>query len=78
MTKLPWKVTESQDNLDPGKSLYRIDPHVATMYHLTDEGRQNAEYIVRACNHYPKLMEIVEHLQAGRELQALQCALAFK
>lgn len=78
MTKLPWKLTENADHLDARRAVYRIEPHVATMYHLTDEGRENAEYIVRACNSYPKLMEIVEHVKAGREIQAMQSALAFK
>ena len=78
MTKLPWHLTENQDKLDPRRSVYKIEPHVATIYHLTEEGKENGDYIIKACNSYPKLVEIVDHLKAGRELQALQCALAFK
>lgn len=70
MTKLPWSLEATPDPLEPSVKRYHIEPKIASLYYMTDEGLKNGSFIVAACNMHNQLMEIVALLNRGHLVDA--------
>lgn len=69
-TPLPWAVRKEPDEPSKDGEYMQcwIEPRIGEIYYTTLRGQQDADYIVHACNAYPKLVEALrEHAHRGTQ-----------